>query len=106
MTPEDVIPDMAPAAPETCPDCMVGTLQPRTVIYYAFLDSVLLSIPDFPAWVCDVCRHCEYDEEALSDLRAILGPAARLPVEPSRRRHRPSDFLPLPSRAEPHKGQN
>jgi hypothetical protein len=69
-----------------CAECQVGTLQPERVIFYAFLEGRLLSIPDFPAWVCDICRHCEYDEDALVDLRSMLGPAVKLPVEPTRRR--------------------
>jgi YgiT-type zinc finger domain-containing protein len=87
-----LIEDQNPS-PEMCPDCQVGTLQPKRVIFYAMLEGRLLSIPDFPAWVCDICRHCEYDDEALSDLRTILGPTAKLPVEPSRRRRTPPEDL-------------
>jgi YgiT-type zinc finger domain-containing protein len=76
---------------DSCPDCQVGTLQPRAVPYYASLRGMLITIPYFPAWVCDVCRHCEYDENAVEELRAILGPGADLPVIPVRRRRVPAD---------------
>jgi YgiT-type zinc finger domain-containing protein len=77
--------------PDVCPECQVGALQPGRVIFYAMMDGRLLSIPDFPAWVCDICRHCEYDEDALADLRTILGPSAKLPAEPARRRRTPPE---------------
>jgi YgiT-type zinc finger domain-containing protein len=74
---------------ETCPECQVGSLRPRSVPYYAHLDSLLITVPDFPAWVCDVCHHCEYDGAALDDLRAILGPNASLPEDSTRQRRMP-----------------
>jgi YgiT-type zinc finger domain-containing protein len=79
---------------ETCPECQVGTLRPRSVPYYAHLDGLLITVPGFPAWVCDVCRHCEYDEAALDDLRAILGPNASLPEDSSRQRRMPPSDTP------------
>jgi len=74
---------------ETCPECQVGSLRPRSVPYYAHLDGLLITVPDFPAWVCDVCHHCEYDGAALDDLRAILGPNASLPEDSTRQRRLP-----------------
>jgi YgiT-type zinc finger domain-containing protein len=79
---------------ETCPECQVGSLHPRNVPYYAHLDGMLITVPDFPAWVCDVCHHCEYDTAALDDLRAILGPNASLPEESSRQRRMPTGDSP------------
>jgi hypothetical protein len=31
-----------------------------------------LCIPDFPAWVCDLCGRREYDHMALSELEIML----------------------------------
>jgi YgiT-type zinc finger domain-containing protein len=79
---------------EPCPECQVGTLQPQAVPYFAYLDGRLITVPDFPAWVCDVCRHCEYDDAALEDLQSVLGPKATLPEESNRRRRLTQDDSP------------
>jgi YgiT-type zinc finger domain-containing protein len=89
---------------DSCPECQVGALQPRTVPYYAALRGMLITIPYFPAWVCDVCRHCEYDENAVDELRAILGPSADLPVIPVRRRRVTAENLPPWARPDTRKG--
>ncbi|MGA2111411.1 MAG: YgiT-type zinc finger protein [Anaerolineales bacterium] len=81
-------------AVETCPECQVGTLQPQAVPYFAYLDGRLITVPDFPAWVCDVCHHCEYDEAALDDLQSVLGPKATLPEDSNRRRRLTQDEFP------------
>jgi len=36
----------------------------------------LISAPDFPAWVCDICGRREYDTQALNTLSLILSPTA------------------------------
>jgi YgiT-type zinc finger domain-containing protein len=76
---------------ESCPECQVGTLRPDAVPYYATLEGTLVTVPNFPAWICDVCRHCEYDEGALEDLRVILGPTAQIPSLPNPRRRLPAE---------------
>ncbi len=78
---------------ESCPECQVGTLRPGAVPYYARLEGTLVTVPSFPAWICDVCRHCEYDEDALEDLRVILGPAAQIPSLPAPRKRLPAENL-------------
>jgi hypothetical protein len=89
---------------ESCPECQVGMLRPATVPYYARLEGILVTVPSFPAWTCDVCRHCEYDEDALDDLRIILGPAAQIPSLPVLRRRMPAENLPPWSRTTTGKG--
>ena len=76
---------------ESCPECQVGALQNSAVPYYAILEGTLVVVPDFPAWVCDICRHCEYDENALEALRVILGPAAHIPSQSTPRRRLPAE---------------
>jgi YgiT-type zinc finger domain-containing protein len=89
---------------ESCPECQVGSLRRSSVPYYAKLDGMLITVPNFPAWVCDVCRHCEYDEDALEALRAILGPAAHIPhLVPPRRRVPAESLIPW-TRTGSHKG--
>jgi hypothetical protein len=33
-------------------------------------------VPNFPAWVCDVCGRREYDEKSISWLTMLLSPEA------------------------------
>jgi hypothetical protein len=89
---------------DVCPECQVGTLQSRTVPCYATLRGTVVTIPYFPAWVCDVCRYCEYDEAALEELRSILGPAAELPGSNARRRRLTSENPVYGSRTDTRRG--
>ncbi|MGD2252437.1 MAG: YgiT-type zinc finger protein [Anaerolineales bacterium] len=55
-----------------CPECQVGSLQPRQASYFTTLEGQLVCAPDFPAWVCDMCGRREYDSGALAELQALL----------------------------------
>jgi YgiT-type zinc finger domain-containing protein len=55
-----------------CSECKVGTLRVGDAFYFTFQDGQPICVPDFPAWVCDVCGRREYDPEAVADLHAIL----------------------------------
>ena len=55
-----------------CPACQVGNYHLKLVTYYAWHSNDLITVPDFPGWVCDVCNRIEYDEKALSQLRSLL----------------------------------
>lgn len=55
-----------------CPECHLGSLHASTAFYCTSIGGQFITIPDFPAWVCDVCGLREYDESALLDLRTIL----------------------------------
>jgi YgiT-type zinc finger domain-containing protein len=50
----------------------VGALRAHKVSYFTMQDGHLISVPDFPAWVCDVCGAREYDAAAVAELRAML----------------------------------
>lgn len=56
----------------TCPECRVGALREASAFYCAWVDNRFITIPDFPAWTCDVCGRREYDQAALQDLKALL----------------------------------
>jgi YgiT-type zinc finger domain-containing protein len=60
-----------PADP-ICSNCQVGSLRPKRVSYFAWEHGRFISVPDFPAWVCDVCGAREYDPEAVAQLRSLL----------------------------------
>jgi YgiT-type zinc finger domain-containing protein len=46
----------------------------RFITFFTWLDDELLTVPGFPAWICDVCGRRDYDERALSWLTALLNP--------------------------------
>lgn len=69
-----------------CPECQVGALNPRRAAYVTTLEGNYVCVPDFPAWVCDLCGRREYDAAALAELSAVLA------SDRHTRRHRP---LPL-----------
>ncbi|MGV8049144.1 MAG: YgiT-type zinc finger protein [Anaerolineaceae bacterium] len=72
-----------PANPETCPRCMVGRIKQKEVTLSAIVDGKLLSVPNFPAWVCDVCHAFMYDPAAITELHTFLSSAQS--AKPSRR---------------------
>jgi YgiT-type zinc finger domain-containing protein len=59
-----------------CSECQAGHLHREYISYYTWLGDELITVPDFPAWVCDICGHCEYDENALTRLSLLLSPNA------------------------------
>jgi YgiT-type zinc finger domain-containing protein len=54
------------------------------VAYFTWLGDELISVPDFPAWVCDICGRCDYDENALTRLTLLLSPNAGKTISPVR----------------------
>ena len=60
----------------------------RFITYFTWLDEELVTVPNFPAWVCDVCGKREYDERAVSWLTTLLSPNAGHTTLHSRPRHR------------------
>jgi hypothetical protein len=47
-----------------------------------WLGDDLITVPDFPAWICDMCGHRNYDSEALVQLSLLLNPEAGVPIQP------------------------
>jgi YgiT-type zinc finger domain-containing protein len=42
------------------------------VSYLNWINGRLIVIPDFPAWICDICGSYEYETSALIELQAML----------------------------------
>ncbi|HET7011610.1 MAG TPA: YgiT-type zinc finger protein [Anaerolineales bacterium] len=83
----------ASAKPEQtypCPECQVGALRPAHVSYFSSVSGRPVAVPDFPAWVCDVCGRREYDQAALAELRAMLESDRLGRRLPRRARRRPT----------------
>jgi len=59
-----------------CSECKAGILRRRSLTYYTWLDDELITVPNFPAWVCDMCGRREYDPRAISWLNTLLNPVA------------------------------
>ena len=57
----------------------------RHITYFTWLDEELVTVPNFPAWVCDVCGRREYDARAISWLTTILNPETGKASSPKRR---------------------
>jgi len=57
-----------------CSECQAGVLHLRHITYFTWLEEELVTVPNFPAWVCDVCGRREYDTRAISWLVMLLNP--------------------------------
>ena len=68
-----------------CTECQAGKMRFKFVTYFTWLEEELITVPDFPAWVCDICGRREYDMTALNQLNLLLNPNAGKPA--GRRAH-------------------
>ena len=57
-----------------CPECHAGILHLEYLTYFTWLNDELITVPNFPSWVCDVCGKREYDKNAVSWLNMLLSP--------------------------------
>ena len=60
----------------TCHQCQAGQMNFQFITYFTWLDQELVTVPNFPAWVCDVCGRREYDGRAVNWLSTLLSPNA------------------------------
>ncbi len=74
-----------------CTECNAGQMRPRMLTYYTWIGDDLISVPDFPAWICDMCGRREYDASALNQLVLLLNPNAGKPSPKARPVKRPSE---------------
>lgn len=84
--------------PLPCRECQAGIMRLQYITYFTWLGDELITVPNFPAWVCDVCGRREYDERSISWLTMMLNPDAgkptgRKPVLPRRRPRAPRPRL-------------
>lgn len=87
-------PSATPAPKLVCPQCQMGTLHPQRIVFAHWFEGQFITIPNFPAWACDICGLCEYDPVALEQLELILGPEADLRREMANRVRRPRAQTP------------
>ena len=72
-----------------CNACPAGVMHMRHVTYFTWLGDELVTAPNFPAWVCDMCGKREYDGQAVSILAMILNPEAGKPTRRVKRAPQP-----------------
>jgi len=82
-----------------CPECQAGILRLQHKTYFTWLNSELVTVPNFPAWVCDVCGRREYDERAIVWLNTLLNPDTGRRLRARRQVNRPP--RPRPDRPQP-----
>jgi hypothetical protein len=58
-----------------CPNCQVGICHPVPSLFLSVHQGYLVSVPDIPAWQCDVCQFQEFDRDRLAQLDHLLGEA-------------------------------
>jgi YgiT-type zinc finger domain-containing protein len=78
---------------QPCHKCQGGRKNLQTITLMTWLGDDLITVPDFPAWICDLCGHRLYDSHALAQLSLLLNPDAGTPVQPSL--HRPGKKPPV-----------
>ncbi len=72
----------------------------RFITYFTWLGEELITVPNFPAWICDVCGRREYDEKAISWLSMLLNPNAGRPTKKRRVSQRPTRRPAVPPSTE------
>ena len=60
-----------------CSECQTGILRMEYLTYFTWLNDELITVPNFPAWVCDVCGRRDYDERAIIRLNTLLSSEGR-----------------------------
>jgi YgiT-type zinc finger domain-containing protein len=85
-----------PPIPYPCDECQAGVMRLRFITYFTWLAEELIMVPNFPAWICDVCGRRDYDEKSISWLTMLLNPDAGR--SPRGRSAAPSRSRPSPTR--------
>jgi YgiT-type zinc finger domain-containing protein len=92
-------PSIDPVIP--CSECQAGHMHREYIAYYTWLGDELITVPDFPAWVCDICGRCEYDENALARLSLLLSPNAGKTTNTMRKLNKKESSKPKTQRPAP-----
>lgn len=102
MTETPHTPAQKPAYASPCSECQAGILYLQYITYFTWLNEELITVPNFPAWICDVCGRREYDPRAVTWLNTLLHPEAGKRSLKYPRRHQPhSPRPPRPARPRP-----
>jgi len=69
-----------------CSECSIGMMRKTRATYFTWIGEDLITVPDFPAWVCDICGRREFDVQALNHLELLLSPGPIKKVSRPRRK--------------------
>ncbi len=72
-----------PQTNKPCMHCQGGRKRLQSATLMTWFGDDLITVPNFPAWICDMCGHRTYDVHALAQLSLLLNPDAGTPVQPS-----------------------
>jgi YgiT-type zinc finger domain-containing protein len=61
----------------TCKRCSTGVMQLSYITHFIWLKEDLITVPNFPAWVCDICGRRRFDPRAIAWLNLLLNPASK-----------------------------
>jgi len=64
-----------------CVNCQGGRQHLRTATLMTWLGNDLITVPNFPAWICDLCGFRSFDTHALTQLSLLLNAEAGSPIE-------------------------
>jgi YgiT-type zinc finger domain-containing protein len=81
-----------------CSECQAGILRLQYITYFTWLNDELITVPNFPAWVCDVCGRREYDPRAINWLNTLLLPETGRRTQSKRQRRPPHPDRPARQR--------
>jgi len=70
-----------PPTIQPCIHCQGGRKRLKTATLMTWLGDDLITVPNFPAWICDICGHRNYDTQALAQLSLMLNPDAGTPIQ-------------------------
>lgn len=79
---ENKKPNIEYPADQPCMHCQGGRKRLQSATLMTWLGDDLITVPNFPAWICDLCGHRTYDSHALAQLSLLLNPDAGTPVHP------------------------
>jgi len=80
-----------------CRECSAGLMRKTSVTYFTWLGQELITVLNFPAWVCDVCGKRVYDQDAEKWLNALLKPdAGKTTIKQQKKRGKPSRKIQPP----------
>jgi YgiT-type zinc finger domain-containing protein len=65
-----------------CQECQGGISRLQYQTYVTWLREELMTVPNFPTWVCDLCGWREHDARAVAWLVTLLNPPERRNVQP------------------------
>lgn len=64
--------DKHPPKHRPCSRCHAGLMSLKYQTYFTWIKGVMLTVPDFPVWVCSMCGYEEYDARAAAWLKHVL----------------------------------